>query len=65
MRKGAGISWFTASLLLAGAALAHAQTGGQGEIGFQGYYLDGDFNRLTDITGIAANFRTFVPGSAL
>jgi hypothetical protein len=62
MRKGAGILWFAASLLLAGGVPAYAQTGGQGEIGFQGYYLGGDFNRLTDITGIAANFRTFVPG---
>jgi hypothetical protein len=62
MRTGAGISWLTVSLLLAGAASASAQTGGQGEIAFQGYYLSGGFNRLTDITGMAANFRTFVPG---
>ena len=65
MKKGAGVSWFTASLLLANVVRAHAQTGGRAEIAFQGYYLSGDFNRLTDITGIAANFRTFVPGAGV
>ncbi|MGI9074177.1 MAG: carboxypeptidase-like regulatory domain-containing protein [Bryobacteraceae bacterium] len=62
MKKGAGVLWFTASLLLAGAVPGYAQTGGQAEIAFQGYYLGGDFNELTDITGMAANFRTFFPG---
>ena len=50
------------TLLIAGAASARADTSGQGEIAFQGYYLGGDFHQLSDITGIAANFRTFLPG---
>jgi hypothetical protein len=62
MKTGTGVSWFTACLLLSGATPAHAQTGGQAEIAFQGYYFGGDFNRVADTTGMAANFRTFFPG---
>ncbi len=54
--------------LLAGAATsapADSEPGGQGEIAFQGYYLGADSSRLSDITGVAANFRTFFPGLGL
>jgi hypothetical protein len=59
--------WITA-LLGAGAvsiAAADSEPGGQGEIAFQGYYLDTDSSPLTDITGVAANFRSFFPGLGL
>ena len=59
---------FVTLALLAGAATsapADSEPGGQGEIAFQGYYLGADSSRLSDITGVAANFRTFFPGLGL
>src|ERR1700730_18287943 len=46
-------------------APADSEPGGQGEIAFQGYYLGTDSSPLIDITGVAANFRTFFPGLGL
>jgi hypothetical protein len=56
------------ALLLAGAALANAadtEPGGEGQLAFQGYYLGTDSSPLTDITGVAATFRSFFPGLGL
>ena len=50
---------------VAHAAPADSEAGGQGEIAFQGYYLGADSSGLADITGMAANFRTFFPGLGL
>ena len=49
-------------LLAAGAAPVRADTGGEAEIAFQGSYLGDGASRLTDVTGVAAKFRTFLPG---
>jgi hypothetical protein len=68
MDKPLTIGCWTIALLIAGAASAYsadAEPGGQGEIAFQGYYLGTDSSPLIDITGAAANFRTFFPGLGL
>ena len=68
MDKSLTLRCWTIALLSAGAAsgsAADTQPGGQGEIAFQGYYLGTDSNPLIDITGVAANFRSFFPGLGL
>jgi len=65
MRIRAAISCRIVALLTLGAGFAHAQGDGQAEIAFQGYYLGGGVQNLSDITGIAATFRTFFPGLGL
>src|ERR1700731_4898019 len=68
MDKPLTLGCWTIALLLAGAASAYSadgEPGGQGEIAFQGYYLGTDSSPLIDITGVAANFRTFFPGLGL
>jgi hypothetical protein len=68
MDKPLTLGCWTIALLIAGAASAYsadAEPGGQGEIAFQGYYLGTDSSPLIDITGVAANFRTFFPGLGL
>ena len=57
------IAWLWVGI--ASAQAPNAEPGGQGEIAFQGYYLGTDSSPLTDITGMAANFRTFFPGLGL
>src|ERR1700680_3651627 len=61
------VCWTTALLLAGGASASpvDSEPGGQGEIAFQGYYLGTDSSPLTDITGVAANFRSFFPGLGL
>src|SRR5579884_3882983 len=49
--------------LCAGCA-AQAQETGQGEVALQGYYLGGD-TPMSDITGIAANVKTYLPGAGV
>jgi len=44
------------------AATAHAQSRGQAEISFQGYYLAGNNQPLLDTSGMAFRFQEFVPG---
>ena len=68
MNKRAILGCWTTALLIAGVAPANAadtEPGGQGEIAFQGYYLGTDSSPLTDITGVAANFKTIFPGLGL
>ena len=68
MFKSLKLASWTIALLAAGAASASpvdSEPGGQGEIAFQGYYLGTDSSPLTDITGVAANFRSFFPGLGL
>jgi hypothetical protein len=50
-------------LLLAGEV--RAQSVGQGEVAFQGYYLGGSGQPLLDTSGMAINFKEFVPGVGL
>jgi hypothetical protein len=57
------IAWLAAGA--SSASAADAEPGGQGEIAFQGYYLGNDSSPMTDITGVAANFRTFFPNLGL
>ena len=58
-----------ATVLLSASAVsanaADAEAGGQGEIAFQGYYLSNDSTPLTDITGVAASFKSFYPNLGL
>jgi len=49
-----------AALLLA-CSLA-AQTTGQGELSFQGYYLGGSASELLNTSGVSFRFRNFMPG---
>jgi hypothetical protein len=68
MFKPLTLGCWTFALLSAGATSASAadsEPGGQGEIAFQGYYLGTDSSPLTDITGIAATFRSFFPNLGL
>ena len=68
MFKPLTLARWTIAVLAAGAASASAadsEPGGQGEIAFQGYYLGTDSSPLTDITGVAASFRTFFPNLGL
>ena len=62
MKAEVSIACFTAALLAAGAAPVRADTGGEAEIALQGSYLGDGASRLTDLTGVAAKFRTFLPG---
>lgn len=57
-----------ALLLLAALSLAGslpAQTTGQGELAFQGYYLGGGSQSLLDTSGVSFHFRHFVSGLGL
>jgi hypothetical protein len=68
MFKPLTLGCWTIALLGAGATSASAidsEPGGQGEIAFQGYYLGTDSSPLTDITGVAASFRSFFPNLGL
>ncbi|HTA67681.1 MAG TPA: hypothetical protein VK776_05365 [Bryobacteraceae bacterium] len=68
MFKPLNLGCWTIALLAAGATFASAadsEPGGQGEIAFQGYYLGADSSPLTDITGVAATFRSFFPNLGL
>ena len=68
MDKSLTLRCWTIALLFAAAAsgsAADTEPGGQGEIAFQGYYLGTDSNPVIDITGVAANFRSFFPGLGL
>jgi hypothetical protein len=65
MKAEVSIACFTAALLTAGSAPVRADTGGEAEIAFQGSYLGDGASRLTDVTGVAAKFRTFLPGLGL
>ncbi|HUI57180.1 MAG TPA: carboxypeptidase-like regulatory domain-containing protein [Bryobacteraceae bacterium] len=65
MTIGAASSYRIIALLMVGAGFLRAQGDGQAEIAFQGYYLGGGVQSLSDITGIAASFRTFFPGLGL
>src|ERR1700693_359286 len=68
MFKSLKLAPWPIACLAAGAASASpvdSEPGGQGEIAFQGYYLGTDSSPLTDITGVAANFRSFFPGLGL
>jgi hypothetical protein len=68
MFKPLTIGCWTIALLAAGvtfAGAADSEPGGQGEIAFQGYYLGTDSSPLTDITGVAASFRSFFPNLGL
>jgi hypothetical protein len=62
MKAEVSIACFTAALLASGAAPVRADTGGEAEIALQGSYLGDGASRLTDVTGVAAKFRTFLPG---
>jgi hypothetical protein len=50
--------------LLLSASLA-AQTTGQGELSFQGYYLGGSAPELLNTSGVSFRFRNFMPGLGL
>jgi hypothetical protein len=62
MKTRARLSSVAAVLVLGGVSLVSADTGGEGQIAFEGYYLAGNSNQLANITGIATSFRTFFPG---
>lgn len=49
----------------AGIGRAAEDRNGQAEVALQGSYLDGDSNRLADITGIAAKFQSVFPSAGL
>jgi hypothetical protein len=51
-------------MLAAGAFRASAQSGGQGEVALQGYYLTTG-SQVTSTTGAALKFEQFLPGTGL
>src|SRR5208282_417647 len=44
---------------------AFAQSAGQAEVALQGYYLGGNGQPLIDTSGMALNFKEFIPGVGL
>ncbi len=57
-------AWAVAALLLI-LPPGHAENRGQAEVAFQGYYLGGSAQHLTDISGLSLQFRNFLPGLGL
>jgi hypothetical protein len=62
MKTHARLSGVAALLIVSSGSLVRADTGGEGQIAFEGYYLGGNSNQLANITGIATSFRSFFPG---
>lgn len=62
MKNGLGRIVASVAVLTGTLPTAGAQTGSQAEIAFQGYCQGDQSNQLTNIAGVAANFRTFFTG---
>ena len=54
-------SLIAAALLMAVAVPAAAQTRGEADMALQGYYMGGNARSLSDTSGMALRFRTFIP----
>ncbi len=53
------------ALVLLVCPLAHAESPGRADVAFQGYYLGGNSQRLSDISGLAVRFQQFLPSFGL
>ncbi|MGA3326795.1 MAG: hypothetical protein ABSF45_20205 [Terriglobia bacterium] len=53
------------SILWCFSTKAFAQSAGQAEVALQGYYLGGNGQPLIDTSGMALNFKEFIPGVGL